>query len=86
MKNISNFILEAGKAFKKEVLYTPSDWQKWKENTNKDVFVGNYEEDPDIELVYMPNRFAKTLTHIATYNKKTRTLYCDSIRLFGNYK
>ena len=35
-------------------------------------------------LVYKSNNSKKMMEHIASYNKKTQTLYCDDIKLFGN--
>lgn len=64
--------------------YTKSDWEKWKKETKEDVLVGNYENSPELELVYIPNHKAKTMEHIATYNTKTQVLFCDDINLFGN--
>lgn len=87
MKDLNQFIKESvGNAFKHEVKYSSIDWKKFKKDTNKEVFIGNYEDDPNIELAYMQNRYTKTLKHIGTYNKKTHVLYCDDIHLFGNEK
>ena len=73
-----------GSAFENEVKYSKSDWEKWKKDSIKDLFVGNYENEPDLELVYIPNHKTRMMDHIATYNKKTETLFCDDINLFGN--
>lgn len=71
-------------AFKEKVKYSLSDWNKWKKETKEDVFFGNYETEPDLEVIYIPDHKNKTLKHIATYNKKTNVLFCDDIKLFGH--
>ena len=73
-------------SFGYEVKYSKSDWEKWKKETKEDVFIGNYENEPDLELVYIPNHKDKMMDHIATYNKKTGVLFCNDIKLFGHEK
>lgn len=92
MKNIVEKIYESGNAghvkngssFSEEVKYSKSDWEKWKEETKKDILVGNYESEPTLELVYIPNHKNKTMEHIATYNKSAEILFCDDIKIFGH--
>lgn len=87
MKNLITYINESNKndsSFSEEVKYSKADWEKWKKETNEDVFIGNYESEPNLELVYMPNHKDKTMNHIATYNKSSEILFCDDIKLFGN--
>lgn len=87
MKNLITYINESNKndsSFSEEVKYSKADWEKWKKETNEDVFIGNYENEPNLELVYMPNHKDKTMNHIATYNKSSEILFCDDIKLFGN--
>jgi len=93
MKDITTKISESvthiesessGKAFKEQVKYSKSDWEKWKKETKEDVMVGNYDAEPEIELVYIPNHKERTMQHIGTYNKKKQILYCDDIKLFGH--
>lgn len=92
MKQLSKYIAESdntghaknGSSFSEEVKYSKSDWEKWKKETKEDVLIGNYESEPNLELVYIPNHKGKTVDHIATYNTKTETLFCDDIKLFGN--
>ena len=87
MKNLITYINESNKndsSFSEEVKYSKVDWEKWKKETNEDVFIGNYESEPNLELVYMPNHKDKTMNHIATYNKSSEILFCDDIKLFGN--
>ena len=84
MKDIVSKIHEAGSSFSEEVKYSKSDWEKWKKETKEEVYVGNYTNEPDLELVYIPNDKNKTMNHIATYNKKTGVLFCDDIKLFGH--
>ncbi len=69
-------------SFGYEVKYSKSDWEKWKKETKEDVFIGNYENEPNLELVYTPNHKEKTMDHIATYNKTAQILFCDDIKLF----
>lgn len=69
--------------------YEKADWEEWlklikKEKFGKDIFIGNYDSDPELKLVYKINNAKKTMDHIASYNVKTQTLYCDDINLFGN--
>lgn len=71
-------------SFGYEVKYSKSDWEKWKKETKEDIFIGNYDDNPNLELIYIPNHKDKTMKHIATYNKKTEILWCDDIKLFGN--
>lgn len=71
-------------SFGYELKYSKSDWEKWKNETKEDIFVGNYDDDPNLELAYIPNHKDKTMNHIATYNKKTGILFCDDIKLFGH--
>ena len=75
-----------GSSFSEEVKYSKSDWEKWKKETKEDVFIGNYESEPNLELVYIPNHKEKTMDHIATYNKTAQILFCNDINLFGNEK
>ena len=89
MKQINEYINQSvnefsGNAFSEKVKYTKSDWDKWKKETKEDVLVGNYESDPDLEVVYVPNHKDKMMEHIGKYNKKTQTLYCDDIKIFGH--
>lgn len=92
MKDIQSFIYESGNAghvkngssFSDEVKYSKSDWEKWKKETKEDVLIGNYESEPNLELVYIPNHKEKTMDHIATYNKTAQILFCDDIKLFGH--
>ena len=92
MKDIITKINESGNAghtkngssFSEEVKYSKSDWEKWKKETKEDVFIGNYESEPNLELVYIPNHKEKTMDHIATYNKTAQILFCDDIKLFGH--
>lgn len=87
MKDIILKINESsGSSFSEQIKYSKSDWEKWKKETKEDVFVGNYENDPNLELVYIPNDKDKTMNHIASYNKKTEILFCDDIKLFGHEK
>lgn len=71
-------------SFEHEVKYSKFDWEKWKKETKEDVLIGNYESEPNLELVYIPNHKEKTMNHIATYNTKTGILFCDDIKLFGH--
>ena len=84
MKDIVSKINESGSSFSEQVKYSKSDWEKWKKETKEDVFIGNYENEPDLELVYIPNSKYKMMDHIATYNKKTGVLFCNDIKLFGH--
>ena len=90
MKDINTYINEyknepgGGSSFENKVKYSKSDWEKWKKETKEDIFVGNYDDDPDLELAYIPNHKEKTMKHIATYNIKTGILWCDDIKLFGH--
>jgi len=92
MKNIVEKIYESGNAghvkngssFSEEVKYSKSDWEKWKKETKEDILVGNYESEPTLELVYIPNHKNKTMEHIATYNKSAEILFCDDIKIFGH--
>ena len=92
MKNIIDKIYESnnaghvknGSSFKEEVKYSSEDWKKWKEETKEDVLIGNYEGEPTLELVYIPNHKVKTMEHIATYNTSAEVLFCDDIKLFGH--
>ena len=72
-----------GSKFKEQIKYSKSDWDKWKKEA-KEVFIGNYDEDPDLELAYIPNHKDRIMDHIGTYNKKTKVLFCDDIELFGH--
>ena len=71
-------------SFGYELKYSKSDWEKWKKETKEDVLIGNYESEPNLELVYIPNHKGKTMDHIATYNKQAQILFCDDIKLFGH--
>ena len=71
-------------SFANEVKYSNSDWEKWKKETKEDVMVGNYDAEPEIELVYIPDHKNRTMEHIGTYNKKKEVLFCDDIKLFGH--
>lgn len=84
MKDIVSKINESGSSFSEQVKYSKSDWEKWKKETKEDVFIGNYENEPDLELVYIHNNKDKMMDHIATYNKKTGVLFCNDIKLFGH--
>ena len=86
MKQINEYLRHesTGSSFEHEVKYSKADWEKWKKETKEDVLVGNYESEPTLELVYIPNHKNKTMEHIATYNKKTEQLFCDDIKLFGH--
>lgn len=75
---------EDNSSFAYELKYSKSDWEKWKKETKEDIFVGNYDDNPNLELAYIPNHKEKTMKHIATYNKKTCVLFCDDIKLFGH--
>jgi len=97
MKQIKDFIQEGisrtdnvqeitGNNFKEEVKYSKSDWEKYKKTREKDLWFGNYENNPGLELVYIPNHKNKVMDHIATYNIKKGILFCDDIKLFGNEK
>ena len=74
----------SGNTFKEQVKYSKSDWEKYKKTCEKDVWFGNYENNPDLELVYIPNHKDKIMDHIATYNKKKEVLWCDDIKIFGH--
>lgn len=100
MKQIKDFIQEgisrtdnfqetAGNYFKEKVKYSLKDWEKWlklveKEEFGKNLYIGNYDNDPNITLVYKANDKDKHMDHIATYNHEKGVLYCDDIKLFGN--
>ena len=86
MKDIITKINESGNgsSFSEEVKYSKSDWEKWKKETKEDVLIGNYEREPNLELVYIPNHKEKTMDHIGTYNKTAQILFCDDIKLFGH--
>lgn len=92
MKNIVEKIYESGNgghakngsSFSEEVKYSKADWEKWKKETKEDILVGNYESEPTLELVYIPNHKNKTMDHIATYNKSAEILFCNDIKLFGH--
>lgn len=92
MKDIVTKINESGNAghvkngssFSEEVKYSKSDWEKWKKETKENVLVGNYEGEPNLELVYISNDKDKTMDHIATYNKTAEILFCNDIKLFGH--
>ena len=87
MKDIQRFINEYNEdrgSFGYEVKYSKSDWEKWKKETKEDILIGNYDDNPNLELAYIPNHKDKTMQHIATYNTKTGILWCDDIKLFGN--
>lgn len=89
MKTLQEFISEAnnhfsGSSFSQEAKYSKADWEKWKKATKDDVFIGNYESDPDLEVVYISDHGNKMMKHIATYNTKTQVLWCDDIHFFGN--
>ena len=91
MKQINEYIKHenCGSSFENEVTYKKSDWEKWlklvdKEEWGKDLFIGNYETEPELILVYKTNHDKKMMNHIATYNSKKEILYCDDINLFGN--
>ena len=90
MKKLNQYINEyknepgGGSSFENEVKYSNSDWEKWKKETKEDIFVGNYDNDTNLELAYIPNHKDKTMVHIATYNKKKEILWCDDIHLFVN--
>ena len=71
-------------SFGYELKYSKSDWEKWKKETKEDVLVGNYDDNPNLELAYIPNHKDKTMKHIATYNTKIGVLWCDDIKLFGH--
>lgn len=86
MKDIVSKINESGSSFSEQVKYSKSDWEKWKKETKEDVLIGNYENEPNLELVYIPNHKEKTMDHIATYNKQAQILLCDDIKLFGHEK
>ena len=85
MKDLVSKLNEAsGSSFSDQVKYSKTDWEKWKNESKEDVFIGNYENEPDLELVYVPNHKDKMMDHIATYNKKTGILFCNDIKLFGH--
>lgn len=85
MKDLRTIINEANNSlFSNKVKYSKSDWEKWKNTANDDVLVGNYEDDKDLELVYIINHKDKKIDHIATYNTKTEILWTDDIELFGH--
>ena len=87
MKKLNQYINEYKEdhgSFGYEVKYSNSDWEKWKKETKEDIFIGNYDDNPNLELAYIPNHKDKTMVHIATYNKKKEILWCDDIHLFGN--
>ena len=86
MKDIVSKINESGSSFSEQVKYSKSDWEKWKNETKEDVLIGNYENEPNLELVYIPNHKEKTMDHIGTYNKQSQILFCDDIKLFGHEK
>ena len=73
-------------SFGYELEYSKSDWEKWKKKIKEDILIGNYDDNPNLELAYIPNHKDKTMQHIATYNKKTEVLWCDHIKLFGHEK
>ena len=75
-----------GSSFSEEVKYSKSDWEKWKKETKEDVLIGNYESEPNLEVVYIPNHKDKIMNHIGTYNKQAQILFCDDIKLFGHEK
>lgn len=89
MKQIIDFINESNGSSFEAYRYENTEWNKWlelvkKEDFGKDILIGNYDSDPNLMLVYKANHSKKTMEHIASYNKKTQTLYCDDIKLFGN--
>lgn len=86
MKDIVSKINESSSSFSEQVKYSKSDWEKWKKETKEDIFIGNYENDPNLEIIYIPNHKEKIMDHIATYNKKTGVLFCNDIKLFGHEK
>ena len=87
MKDLNQFIKESvGNAFKREVQYSSIDWKKFKKNTNKEVFIGNYESAPDLTVIYRADHKNHTMDHIGSYDNKKEILYCDDIHLFGNEK
>lgn len=75
--------------FKNKIKYSNSDWEQWKKmwkdnKFDKDILVGELNDEPDLELVYKQDHKEKVIRHIATYNKKKEILMCDDINLFGN--
>ena len=91
MKTLNEFINEEqlGSAFKDKVKYSKDDWEKWlqlikKEEYGKDLLLGNYEDNPELTLVYKTNDKEKMMDHIASYDTKKEILYTDDINLFGN--
>ena len=83
MKAINEY-LQGGSTFKNKVKYSKADWEKWKKAAGEDVFVGNYEDDKDLELAYIQNSDGKKMQHIGTYNNKKEILWCDDIEFFGH--
>ena len=95
MKTLNRYINETksqlggGSKFENEVKYSKSDWEKWlqlikKEEYGKDLLIGNYEDNPELTLVYKTNDKEKMMDHIASYDTKKEILYTDDINLFGN--
>jgi len=95
MKTLNKYInenqsqLDKGSKFNEQVKYSKEDWEKWlklidKEEYGKDLLIGNYEESPELILVYKVNHDKKMMDHIASYNSKKEILYTDDINLFGN--
>ena len=64
MKDIVSKINESGSSFSEQVKYSKSDWEKWKKETKEDIFIGNYDDNPNLELIYIPNHKDKTMKHI----------------------
>lgn len=74
---------QQGSQFKNEIKYSITSWDEWKQNRAENVYVGGYDNEPDIEVVYVVNDENKTLEHIATYNKKEQVLFCDDVDMFN---
>ena len=77
MKNLKNFILEAGSSFKTKVKFSAKDFEAWKKEADKNIDVEKI--DDTLYLIYIGNK------HIGSYNIKKQILMTDDVSLFGNY-
>lgn len=91
MQQINEYIKYegGGSSFENEVKYSNSDWKKWlqlikKEEYGKDILIGNYDDNPELTLVYKNNDKEKMMDHIASYDNKKEILYTNDINLFGH--
>lgn len=91
MKSLSSYVNEdfAGQSFKEKVKYTNKDFDSWQNTISKDhdlgkkILISPY-EDESLMLIYLRKDDSNIIDHIGTYNKKTETLYCNDINIFGN--